>query len=173
MWFGRFERIEDSVAGLANLIGSSHAVPRLVRVEGIDGVGKSRLSRSLKTELSGEHLEVDEGFRRDSERVGSFVETVQVERFRKVAFDLLRIGCWVIADSVCLDEVLPETQFGRGFRVYVMSLEDHSDGFSRWDYQRELSREPTGFNALDLSIWYYHLKFRPHERSDAIVQVSG
>jgi hypothetical protein len=85
MWFGRFERIEDSVAGLANLIGSSHAVPRLVRVEGIDGVGKSRLSRSLKTELSGEHLEVDEGFRRDAERFESFVEAVQVESFRKAA----------------------------------------------------------------------------------------
>ncbi len=173
MWFGRFERIEDSAAGLANLIESSHAAPRLVRVEGIDGVGKSRLARGLKTELSGEHLEVDEGFRRDPERCESFVETVQVESFRKAVFDLLRIVRWVIADSVCLDEVLPETQFGRGFRVYVMSLENHSDGFSRWDYQRELSREPTGFNAIDLSIWDYHLKFRPHERSDAIVQILG
>jgi hypothetical protein len=173
MWFGRFERIEDSVAGLANLIGSSHAVPRLVRVEGIDGVGKSRLSRSLKTELSGEHLEVDEGFRHYPEQFESFVETVQVESFRKAVFDLLRFGRWVVADTVCLDEILPETQFGRGFRFYVMSLDDHSDGFSRWDYQRELSREPTGFNALDLSIWDYHLKFRPHERSDAIVQILG
>jgi len=40
----------------------------------------------------------------------------------------------------------------------------------RWDYAGALTHEPVGFSATE-SVREYHLKFRPHEKPDAVIQV--
>ncbi len=173
MLFGRFKHVGDAVEGLLSILHERDWTPRLVRVEGLDGVGKSTLSKALWPKLRATYLETDDEshFRFSPERWTTFIQTVHVDVYQEEARNALDAGGWVVADSVCLDEVLPEHIFGRGFRVYVMPMETYHGGFSRWSYGADLEREPIGSNDLDLSIRNYHLTFRPHWRADAVVQI--
>jgi hypothetical protein len=172
MLFGRFQHVNDAVEGLLNILHERNRGTRLVRVEGSDGVGKSTLSKALSHGLRATYLETDEPrFRFQPERWTTFIETVHVDVYQEEARKALDAGGWVVADSVCLDDVLPEHLFGRGFRIYVMPIETYYGGFSRWSYGADLQREPIRYNDLDLSIRNYHLTFKPHWRADAIVQI--
>jgi len=172
MLFGRFQHVNDAVEGLLNILHERDWTPRLVRVEGVDGVGKSTLSKALSHKLRATYLETDEPrFRFQPEQWKTFIETVHADVYREEAQKALDAGGWIVADSVCLDEVLPEHVFGRGFRVYVMSMEKYHGGFSLWSYGADLEQDPIGSNDLDLSIGNYHLTFGPHWRADAVVQI--
>jgi hypothetical protein len=172
MFFGRFQHVNDAVEGLLSILHERNRGLRLVRVEGLDGVGKSTLSRALSPKLMATYLETDESrFRFQPEQWTTFVETVHIDAYREEARKALNAGGWVVADSVCLDEVLPEDLFGRGFRIYVMPIETCHGDFSLWSYGADLEREPIGYNGLDMSIRNYHLTFRPHWRADAVVQI--
>ena len=98
--------------------------------------------------------------------------TVRIQPFQESIAEALAAGRWAVADSVCLDEILPEAVFGRGFRIYVMRPKREFCGLWRWEYVEDLSRDPIGFSPVDISVRNYHLRFRPHERADAVIQIA-
>ena len=132
MLFGRFQRAADAVPALLNVLHGYSQMPKLIRVEGADGIGKSTgIAEPLASELRAKHLDTDK-FRCDPGEWTTYIETVRVEAFQNAVREELEAERQVVADSVCLDEVLPESTFGKGFRIYVMQLEPYHDSFWQW-----------------------------------------
>jgi len=52
MLFGRFQRAADAVPALLNVLHGYSQMPKLIRVEGADGIGKSTgIAEPLASEL--------------------------------------------------------------------------------------------------------------------------
>src|SRR4051794_15583639 len=110
MLYARVQHASEAADDLANWIECLRSSSRLVRVEGVDGSGKSTLAKALAAAVSGCHVEADD-FRTKVEPRVSFVEAVRVQAFQAAIVAALTNGPRVIADSVCLDDLLPEAEF--------------------------------------------------------------
>jgi hypothetical protein len=173
MLYGRFKHVSEAVQGLVTHMHSYNPTSRLIRVEGIDQAGKSTLAHELAKEMPGARLFKSDCFRHSPPDWNTFTQTVRIQAFQDSVVQALEAGQWAIADSVCLDDLLPEVIFGRGFRIYVMRLTPEFHGLWRWDYGDVLTRDPIGYTAIDLSVREYHQRFRPHERADAVIQIAS
>jgi hypothetical protein len=142
--------------------------PKLIRIEGFDGVGKSGLAKLVKGRIGAEHVEGDEFVDkfddpppyRDCVRRGEF----DVELARAVA-----TGRVVIVEAVCLEEVAPSTKWGRGFVVYVKRV-SYSSNMPMW-HPGLFLEDPPPAKEVHRSIHLYHNNVKPHQTADLIVEL--
>jgi hypothetical protein len=89
---------------------------KLIRIDGVMGVGKSSLADLLRPELSAQIVRGDDY---GSPSEGPYTSRIQLRDFQADLARALAGTEWVIVEAICLEELAPETRFGRGLRVYV------------------------------------------------------
>jgi hypothetical protein len=140
-------------------------MPRLIRIEGTMLAGKSSLANLLAEDL-GAILVAGDYFSALGSAHG-------MSRYRDALRDALSTERWVVTDSVCLGEIAPEDQFGRGYRVYIKRLRAQL-GARGWPYGFDIDDKEHAFpleDGLERSIRLYHRQYRPHETANLIVNV--
>lgn len=149
---------------LVRCVQESGVTPRLIRIEGVMGVGKSLLADMLAGELDvirGDRFAYPE----KSDR--SYAEAVDRNAFRVRLMNLLQEPRWTIIEAVCLGELAPEEQFGRGFMIYLQRLAVLGPESHVWHGFDE--HGPIDNRSLSRSIHDYHRQFRPHEKADVLI----
>ena len=151
---------------------ASHASldAKLVRIEGMNGVGKSPLARFLKQPLGAEVPHADDFYSRSETH--DYAAAVVKAGFRQAVEHALANECWVVAEGVLLADALPETQRLSGFKVYIRRLTHYPTSGWVWPYAYDvddLGFTPTG--KLDQWVLTYHRAHRPHERADLMIDL--
>ncbi len=116
----------EAVPFIIQRLGLKNIEPRLVRIEGTMLAGKSSLAHPLTEALGATRVAADcfEALRSEH----------GLGRYREALRNALSTHQRVVTDSVRLEEIAPEREFGCGYRVYVKRLRmllgergDHSD----------------------------------------------
>jgi hypothetical protein len=153
---------------LVKHIQESGVTPRLVRIEGVMGVGKSPLADMLADALDASpnaiHIDCEFAYPDKSDR--PYAEAIDVNALHTRLASLLQKPTWTILEAVCLGEVAPEDAFGRGFVVYVKRVAVLGPDVHLWHGFDEGAAMPE--DPLFRSIYCYHMRFRPHERADIL-----
>jgi hypothetical protein len=142
--------------------------PNLLRFEGFDGVGKSGLAKLVALQVRAEHVEFDKfAFRPENPTpYPGCLRQPQLDAAISAAF---ASGKPVALDAVCLDEVAPISNWGRGFVIYVKRLSFNNPNplwHRGFDIEDDVPEdEPRS------SIVLYHKRSKPHERADLIIEL--
>lgn len=167
MWVKRCEHVQDAVPEVAELILNYEPTPTLIRIEGVDGAGKSTLATALASYTGGYSIHGDD-YVVPSHDQKPYVSHVKLDAFRRDLATALSSNRFVFADSVCLGELAPEATFGRGFRIYVKRLSFNViDGI--WHGFDPHDPEPD--EEIARSVYLYHMNYQPHENADAVVEI--
>jgi hypothetical protein len=154
---------------LVKHVQESGVTPRLVRIEGVMGVGKSPLADMLADALDASpnaiHIDCEFAYPDKSDR--PYAEAIDVNALHTRLASLLQKPTWTILEAVCLGEVAPEDAFGRGFVVYVKRVAVLGPDVHLWHGFDEGAAMPE--DPLFRSIYCYHMRFRPHERADILL----
>jgi hypothetical protein len=166
MWIKRFDYVDDAMPEIAPLVLDSGE--RLIRIEGVPGAGKSTLAVSLAHALGARVVHGDDYAYKASNRL-TFAQRVCVPDLQRRLDVELATGTLVVIDAICLSELAPAASFGRGYRIYVRRLSFNTPTMPLWHGFDEHS--PTPRRELDRSVHLYHLRERPHERADALIEI--
>jgi hypothetical protein len=141
--------------------------PRVIRLEGVEGVGKTGLSKLLKERIGAERVAGD-SFVSKFDEPPAYRDCMRQPELDIAIEKAVATGRVVILDAVCLDEVAPVSRWDRGFVVYIKRLSFNNqepiwhDGFF-------LEGEPPT-EEVPRSIHEYHNRVKPHETADLIVE---
>ncbi|HUC89889.1 MAG TPA: hypothetical protein VMR45_03735 [Patescibacteria group bacterium] len=148
--------------------------PRIITIDGVDGSGKSTLSKELHKVLGGTLLD-EETY--SVEGVGYFVpETKKLKS--DIAPCLKKLP--IIYESCFMEEILKTIGLKPDLRIYIKEM-SQMDGWG-YEYSLDCKTEdeavkeiqqsiPNGLKAnakFDIQMVKYHYQFRPHENADII-----
>ena len=142
--------------------------PRIIRLEGFDGVGKSGLAKIIAPRMGANHVQGDD-FAEKQETETPYPNCLRQLDLDQTIGSALASEHPVILDAVCLDQIAPSDRWGRGFVVYIKRLSFNNrnpiwqEGL--WFEQDEPANEPRR------SIVEYHKQFKPHESADLIIEL--
>ena len=157
----------DAVASTIAVIGSK--VPTFVRVEGVMSVGKTPFSMQLAKQLRGQLVSSDAFLIGDtSDR--AYWDCLHLEKLRDVASALSSRDGPIVFEGICSRELLQPEKFGRGYVIYLKRLSFNNPETPEWHEGYWLSGEPPE-EEVHKSIHEYHLRFRPHEDADLILEL--
>jgi hypothetical protein len=166
----RTNDFRDILPELVRCVQESRVTPRLIRIEGVMGVGKSALAQMIADALTTSVIHVEREFAHPDKSDRPYAEAINLTAFRAHLASLLQKSTWTIVEAVCLSEVAPEKQFGRGFVIYLKRLAIAGPDVHLWhgfneDYLNIDDRTP----LLSRSIHEYHKQFRPHEKANVLI----
>jgi hypothetical protein len=142
--------------------------PKLIRMEGFDGAGKSGLANLVKERIGAEHIEGDK-FVLKPNKPTPYRDCLRRDEFDAKLAKAIATGRVVIVDAVCLEEVAPSQRWGRGFVVYVKRL-SYSSNVPMWHPGLHLEESPPKME-VHRSIHIYHNEAKPHHTADLIVEL--
>jgi hypothetical protein len=166
----------ELVAGIADAADRIAASWRgtdelLLRIDGFMGAGKSSNAALLaKSDESIRVINPDNFASRDLAAT-RFAEKVDIDRLHSVACRAISEGNRVIFEGVCLEELLPSSQFGRGFCVYIKRVSLPAPGLPLWHDGFNLEAIEPAHDWLHEDIIRYHRECQPHECADLILAV--
>ncbi len=144
---------------------------QLVRIEGFCGVGKTRLAHRLSEITGATHIATDIfAFRPD--RPSPYRDCIKRPELAAEIKRATAASNLVVLDGVCLDEVAPQAEWGRGLLVYVKRLSLQS-GTSIWHDGIDLEDGEVPHDEPGRSIFLYNAKVRPDHRADLILELPG
>jgi hypothetical protein len=152
---------------LVKCVQESGVMPRLVRIEGVMRVGKTPLADMLAGVLGAKVIHVEREFAYQEKLDRPYAEAIDIGAFHARLTSRLQEPTWTIVEAVCLDEVAPEHQFGRGFVIYVKQVAVLGPDLYLWHGFDEYSSVPD--HPLHRSVHSYHERFRPHEKADVLI----
>jgi hypothetical protein len=144
--------------------------PRLVRVEGDLDAGKSALADLLAEAVEGEHINGDTFMSPPPDLPVPYPDRIQAAFGDKVR-SVMASDRWAIMEAICLGEVLPEEEFGRGLRLYIKRLSFLFPDNPLWRLGWSLEQGPVPDREFHRSVHLYHLRQRPHETADIIIEL--
>jgi hypothetical protein len=142
--------------------------PRLIRVDGFAGVGKSGLASLIRKQMGAEHIEADKFVNRFDEPP-PYRECIRQAELDSAIERAVKSGHVVILDAVCLEEIAPEEKWGRGFAIYVKRL-SFNNVDPMWHDGYRLEEEPPS-KEVHRSIHVYHARVKPHQTAHLIVEL--
>jgi hypothetical protein len=143
---------------------------KLVRIEGDLGVGKSALAGIIADAVGGRPVHGDEFMSPCPDLPVSYPDRVG-STFEGEVQNVLASGRWGIADAICLGEVLPEEVFGRGLCIYIKRLSFLFPDNPTWRLGWNLEQGPIPDREFHRSVHLYHLRHRPHETADIVIEL--
>jgi hypothetical protein len=149
-------------------VWSDAGSPKLIRMEGFDGAGKSGLAKLVKEQIDAEHVEGDK-FVDKFDDPPPYRDCLRSDEFNASLATAIATGRVVIVDAVCLEEVAPSTKWGRGFVVYVKRL-SYSSNTPMW-HPGLFLEDPPPTREVHRSIHLYHNEVKPHHTADLIVEL--
>jgi len=109
--------VDEAVPAITRRLGTL----QLVRIEGFCGVGKTRLAHRLSEITGATHIATDIfAFRPD--RPSPYRDCIKRPELAAEIKRAIAASNLVVLDGVCLDEVAPQAEWGRGLLVYVKRL---------------------------------------------------
>jgi hypothetical protein len=153
---------------LVKCVKESEVTPRLIRIEGVMNVGKSPLADMLAAELDVMDVMHGDCFAYQEKASRAYAQAIDRDAFRVRLGNLLREPKWTIIEAVCLGDLAPEDQFGRGFMIYVKRVAVLGQDLHIWHGFDE-DHEPDDDSPLSRSIHDYHAQFRPQEKADVLI----
>jgi hypothetical protein len=151
---------------LVTAVQESGVVPPLVRIEGVMQVGKTPLADMLADALGASVIHIEREFAYPEKLDRPYAEAIDRDALHAKLTSLLQKPTWTIVEAVCLGEVAPEHQFGRGFVIYVKRVAVMGPDVHAW---HGLDEHGPFHDRLDRSILDYHKHFRPHEIADVLI----
>ncbi len=142
--------------------------PKLIRMEGFDGAGKSGLAKLVKERIGAEHVEGDK-FADKFADPPPYRDCLRRDEFDAELARAAASGRIVILDAVCLEEVAPSERWGRGFVVYVKRL-SYSSNMPMW-HPGLFLEDPPPKKEVHRSIHLYHNEVKPHHTADLVVEL--
>jgi hypothetical protein len=143
--------------------------PTPIRLEGFCGTGKTTIAHGLTTEISAAHVEGDYHVDKFDEPP-PYPQCIRQPEFDEVIEALRVLNRPLVLDAVCLEEIAPSAKWGRGLVVYIKRLSFNNSLAPIWHAGLNLTgRAPP--DHPELSVHEYHLRFRPHETADLIIEV--
>ena len=131
-------------------------------------MGKSGLAKLVALQIRAEHVEFDKFAFRPATPTpypGCLTQP-QLDAAISAAF---ASGKPVALDAVCLEEVAPISNWGRGFVIYVKRLSFNSPN-PLWHRGFDID-DDVPEDEPRRSIVLYHNRYKPHERADLIVEL--
>jgi hypothetical protein len=140
---------------------------RLVRLDGFMSVGKSCLGRQLAEHIQGTLVDSDD-FASPAEGERPYIDCLNVNDLRSVLLESANAGVTILA-AVCSKEVFPPRGGLAEFSVYLKRLSFSTPNWPYWHHDPDVEETPS--RALEKSIHEYHLRFRPHETADLVLEI--
>jgi hypothetical protein len=162
----RFVRVEHDDA-VAEIASSLPANTQLVRLDGFMCVGKSCLARQLAVSIDGVVIDGDD-FASPADEDRPYVECLALDRLRSAITEHFNRRTVVLA-AVCSREVFPPPGDLSEFRVYLKRMSFNTPEWPYWHHNPDVEEPPN--RMLERSIHEYHLKHRPHETSDLVLEI--
>ena len=141
----------------------------LIRIEGFCGSGKTSIARRLVSLIGGHHIEGDQ-FASKHNDPPPYPDCIRRNELDDAIEHALETESPLILDAVCLAEVAPVERWGRGLVVYVKQLSFNNPHDPLWHDGLSLEGDPPD-DQPHRSVHIYHLKMRPHEIADLIIEV--
>lgn len=152
---------ENPAEHIARLVKSQSWSPKLVRIEGVSGVGKTTIARKLAIFLDAKHIASDD-FLLGKGVKSSHSESMNVLCFQADVRSAISLQSWTIVEGICLEETLPSADFGSGCRLYIKSAGRNL---------QDTGRASPPMNKLRSIIWHYHRNYDPEAKSDFTVTI--
>jgi hypothetical protein len=146
------------------------AAPKLglIRIEGVCGAGKTNIARRLAPVIHGTRISGDD-YADKYDEPRRYADCIRRDELTAALKAALRSCSPVVLEAICLDELAPIDECGRGLLVYVKQLSFNN-------------RDPIWHDAIWLeegppqeephrSAHIYHANARPHERADLIIEI--
>jgi hypothetical protein len=141
----------------------------LIGIDGIDGSGKTTLSKKLSDELGYTHINLDDYVDRNC---GTFVEHI---RYDELLSSIHSTQSPVILEGVCLLAVLEKLQRKADLLIYVRRITDYGSWREEdnCDIVGDVDELILDANACDIpplveELIRYHHRYAPHRRADII-----
>jgi hypothetical protein len=144
------------------------ASPKIIRIEGFEGVGKTGLAKLLIERVDGVHVAADQ-FVSKFDDPPAYRECVRQHELDVAIKNAVKSGRVTILDAVCLEEVAPSERWGRGLVIYVKRL-SFNNADPIWHGGLNLEEEAPS-NQFHRSIHLYHKGVKPHEKADLIIEM--
>jgi hypothetical protein len=145
---------------------------QVLRLEGFMAVGKTGLAKVVANRTGARRIQTDEfAFRPQPPKRRQYEDAIDLVQLRGEAASALSTSDRVIFEGVCLEALLPSSQFGRGLRAYLKRVSVPVLDQSLWYDGLELEARPFTRRWLQRSILVYHRDYRPHELSDICIAI--
>jgi hypothetical protein len=142
----------------------------LLRLEGFMGVGKSSVAHLIAADATVPVRVIGSDDFAAKGEPRTYREAVDLPALRAAAQESLENGGKVIFEGVCLEELLPSQEFGRGFVVYLQRVSVPVPQTPLWHDIYDLDREAPD-DPLHASIIQYHREHRPHDHCDLALAI--
>jgi hypothetical protein len=140
--------------------------PRLVRFEGFDGVGKTGLADLFCNFVNAVHVKGDAYIA--GKHNGPYQDGIRKADLSATISTNVASGRTVVLDAVCLEDLAPSSQWGRGYLVYVKRL-SFNDRDPIWHEGINLD-DSLPEHEIARSINEYHRRTKPHLKADLIIE---
>ncbi len=168
--------IRDDAIGLQNeILNRKKQKSFLIAIDGVDGSGKSSISKTLALGINATHLALDKFLRQDT---GVFVEALDFNRLQIAITEAGSDGNkLVIVDGVCVLAALERLKLNPDFLVYVRRRAKSGiygdDSYFGTDEDAARKRlnlldHAQGKPYLSLEILDYHRLHRPFDQADVL-----
>jgi len=158
------------------------AVPGVVSIDGMDGVGKSDLAAAISKELCFPHIEVDKFLEKHSDCYRTYVDHVVTHDLKKTIQEQLNLHNCVLVDGVCILSVMKAIGVMPALTIYVklMNRIHASPPIEWWIHEKQCDNrlapeeylrqeysdeENPLMNCLAKDLCVYHYEFRPQEQA--------
>jgi len=171
------DRIHNDEYKLINSLKNlSLSPPRIISIDGVDGVGKSALACKIAKELSVPHIEID-AFVQNQQ--GGYIKYIDYDRLGEKIVHEKMSNHTVVVEGICVLQILNRLNLTSDVSVYVKVI----DVYGFWTHQmllfppdksadeviseRKAKRFLLGHKE---DIIRYHYACRPHENADYILE---
>lgn len=161
------------IRSIKNLSSKS---PRIISIDGVDGVGKSTLACKFSEELSLPHVDIDTFVQ---EQQGGYIDHLDYDRLSESIRQAIIANQVIILEGICVQQVLKKLSLDSDTKVYVKAIENN--GF--WMDQIRFFHPDKSANEIIAErkakrfslghvedIIRYHYTFKPHENADYIFE---
>ena len=148
----------------------------IVSIDGVDGVGKSRLAYKITKELSLPHIGIDTFVQ---EQQGGYINHIDYVRLsERIREDLIAYRL-VILEGICMEQVLKKICLNSYVRIYVKVIDSYGFWMDKIRFfppeksadEVIAERKAKGFSLGHMEeIIRYHYICKPHENADYIFE---
>lgn len=154
----------------------SFELPKIISIDGVDGVGKSSLAQKMSDESNLQHLEIDNYIQKQQ---GGYIDHIDYSLLTKSIRQFINAKQGIVLEGVCVQQVLKKINLASTVKIYIRMI----DEYGLWMHQmllfppdksadeviaeRKAKRFPLGHME---DIIRYHYTFKPYESADYIFE---
>lgn len=143
----------------------------LIVIDGFSDSGKTYLGRQIQKELGIFHIDTD-SYVNPEINSGSYQERISLKAFRSEIENIIRIGGSLVISGICVQDIITTIGLYFDFKIYLKKISKSRVWHNGHDMEEHINGQISDYfsvepNRSDMS---YHLKYRPHENADLIIE---